>query len=126
LQKSGELELVGPYKSFHEALKVLVSTRGCDTCNYNKSQLKAAYLPVLNENVKEEISALYGIGEIPSVIMSPLQHFVESRNYLDSNFKACFGIKLFLPLTDDLVAGFDLAKPCTDQSDFALKIQARA
>lgn len=124
--KSGELELVGPYKSYHEALKVLVLTKGCDNCNQNKAQLKAAYLPVLNEKMKEEISALYGIGEMPSVIMSPLQHFVESRNYLDSNFKACFGIRLFQTLTDDLIAGFDLAKPCTDQRDFALKIQALA
>lgn len=125
-KKSGELESVGPYKSYHEALKFLVTTKGCDFCSCNKAQLKAAYLPVLNEKIKEEIESLYGIGQTPSVIMSPLQLFVEARNYLNTNFKARFGIELFQPLTDDLLAGFDLAKPCLDQRDFALKIQALA
>ena len=121
--KGNKQDLVGPYRSYHEALKFLVLTKGCDSCSSNKAQLKAAYLPVLNEKLKEEIHSLYGIGEIPSVIMSPLQNFVESRNYLDTSFKARFGIRLFRPLTDDLVAGFDIAKPCVDQRDFALKFK---
>ncbi|NLD65531.1 MAG: hypothetical protein GX648_03050 [Crenarchaeota archaeon] len=125
-KKTGKLELVGPYKSYFEALKVLVATKGCDSCTFNKAELKAAYLPFLNEKIKEEIASTYGIGHPPSVIMSPLQLFVETRNYLNINFKAKFGIDLFKPLTDDLVAGFDLAKPCVDQRDFALKIQALA
>lgn len=125
-KKSGQLELVGPYKSYFEALKVLVETRGCDSCNLNKAELKEAYLPVLNEKLKEEIATIYGIGQPPSVIMSPLQLFVEARNYLNINFKAKYGMELFQPLADDLVAGFDLAKPCVDQRDFAIKIQALA
>jgi len=125
-KKSKNLEHVGPYKSYHEALKILVLTKGCDSCSLNKSELKDAYLPILDEQIKAEIESLYGIGQTPSIIMSPLQDFVECRNYLDANFKNRFGIRLFLPLTDDAVAIKDLAKPCVNQTDFALKIQALA
>lgn len=124
--RSEKLEHVGPYKSYHEALKSLVLTKGCDSCSLNKSELKEAYLPILNEKIKDEIEALYGIGQTPAIIMSPLQDFTESRNYLNTNFKSRFGINLFLSLTDDAVAIKDLAKPCANQSDFALKIQALA
>lgn len=125
-KRSRKLEHVGPYKSYHEALKSLVLTKGCDACIANKSELKEAYLPVLDEQIKNEIESLYGIGQTPSIIMSPLQDFVESRNYLNTNFKSRFGINLFLSLTDDAVAIKDLAKPCVIQTDFALKIQALA
>ncbi len=125
-KRSGKLEHVGPYKSYHEALKTLVLTKGCDSCGFNKSKLKEAYLPILDEQIKTEIESLYGIGHTPAIIMSPLQDFVESRNFLDTNFKSRFGIRLFLSLTDDAVAIKDLAKPCVNQTDFALKIQALA
>ncbi len=125
-KRSGKLEKVGPYKSYHEALKFLVLTKGCDSCKFNRSQLKEAYLPVLDDQIKSEIEELYGIGETPSIIMSPLQNFVESRNFLNTNFKSRFGIDLFLSLTDDAVATKDLAKPCASQAEFALKIQALA
>jgi hypothetical protein len=124
--RSRKLEHVGPYKSYHEALKSLVLTKGCDVCSINKSELKEAYLPVLDEQIKVEIESLYGIGQTPAIIMSPLQDFTESRNYLNTNFKSRFGINLFLSLTDDAVAIKDLAKPCVNQADFALKIQALA
>ena len=125
-KKSGKIEKIGPYKSYHEALKFLVLTKGCDSCSFNKSQLKDAYLPVLDEQIKTEIESLYGIGQSTAIIMSPLQDFVESRNYLDANFKSLFGIRLFQTLTDDAVAIKDLMKPCVSQKDFALKIQALA
>lgn len=121
-----KLAHVGPYKSYHEALKSLVLTKGCDSCGFNKSKLKEAYLPVLDEQIKAEIESLYGIGQTPSIIMTPLQDFVESRNYLDANFKSRFGVRLFQSLTDDAVAIKDLAKPCVNQNDFALKISALA
>jgi hypothetical protein len=125
-KKSGMLQKVGPYKSYHETLKFLVMTKGCDECSFNKSALKEAYLPVLNEQIKAEIEETYGIGQASEIIMSPLQDFVASRNYLNVNFKSRFGIDLFLSLTDDPVATIDLAKPCANQTDFALKVQALA
>jgi hypothetical protein len=125
-KRSGKLAHVGPYKSYYEALRTLVLTKGCDSCGFNKSPLKEAYLPVLDEQIKTEIESLYGIGQTPAIIMSPLQDFVESRNFLDANFKSRFGIRLFRSLTDDAVAIKDLAKPCVNQTDFALKIQALA
>jgi hypothetical protein len=125
-KRSGNLEHVGPYKSYNEALRNLVLTHGCDSCSFNESKLKEAYLPVLDDKIREEMESVYGIGQMSSVIMTPLQNFVESRNYLDVNFKSRFGISLFQPLTDDSVAIIDLAKPCLNQRDFALKIQALA
>lgn len=123
---SGKLEMVGPYKSYSETLKYLVLTKGCDSCDLNKSNVKEAYLPILDENIKAEIESLYGIGQTPALIMSPLQDFVESRNFLDANFKSRFGVRLFISLTDDAVAIKDLVKPCVNQTDFRLKIQALA
>ncbi len=125
-KRTGKIEQVGPYKSYHEALKFLVLTKGCDSCTHNKSELKDAYLPVLDEQIKAEIESVYGIGQSTAIIMSPLQDFVEGRNYLDTNFKSLFGIRLFQTLTDDAVAIKDLMKPCVSQTDFALKIQALA
>ena len=125
-KRSKNLEHVGPYKSYHEALKTLVLTKGCDSCDFNQSPLKEAYLPVLDEQIKKEIESLYGICQTPSIVMSPLQDFVESRYFLDINFKSRFGFRLFRSLTDDAIAIKDLAKPCINQRDFALKIQALA
>ena len=124
-KKTGKLEKVGPYKSYHEALRFLVLTKGCDNCTLNKCKLKEVYLPVIDEHIKAEIEA-YGIGRTQEITLSPLQDFVESRNFLDTNFKAHFGFNLFLPLTDDAVAIKDLVKPCINQAGFALKIQALA
>lgn len=125
-KKSGTLDHVGPYRSYHEALRVLVLTKGCDSCEFNKSRVKDAYLPVLDEQLKLEMEALYGKDQEISVTLSPVQHFVESRNYLDMNFKARFGMRLFHSVPDDSVAVIDLTKSCNDQRDFSLKIQALA
>jgi len=125
-KKSGKVEHVGPYKSYYEALRTLNLTKGCDSCDFNKSELKEAYLPFLDEKFKEEMESLYGTDQELSVMMSPVQHFVESRNFLDVNFKYRFGIRLFQALADDSVAVIDLVKPCKDQKDFSLKIQALA
>jgi hypothetical protein len=124
--KSGKIESVGPYKNYHEALRFLTLTKSCDSCTFNKSEAKEAYLPLLDEKFKKEMETLYGIGQDLSVAMSPVQHFVESRNYLDVNFKTRFGVRLFNAVTDDSVAVIDLVKPCSDQKDFALKVQALA
>jgi hypothetical protein len=86
-RRTGETETVGPYKSYYETLKVLVMTKCCDSCSLNKTQLKAAYLPILDEMIKAENESLHGIGQPPSVIMSSLQSFVEIRTYLNIYFK---------------------------------------
>jgi len=125
-KKSGKLEKVGPYQSYFEALKNLTLTKECDSCSYNKLKAKDDYLPLLNEKFKEEMQSLYGKGDEVTITMSPVQSFVEYRKYLDVNFEARFGIKLFIPLADDPVAVVDLMKPCNNNKDFAFKIQALA
>jgi len=125
-KRSGKLERVGPYETFHKALRTLTLTKGCDSCEFNRDPNKASYLPLLDERVKEEIVEIFGEDHILSVVMGPLQFFVESRNYLDINFKNRFGVRLFRPLTDDSVALVDLVKPCQNARDFAIKIQALA
>jgi hypothetical protein len=70
--------------------------------------------------------ALYGKGDELTIAMSPVQTFVEYRKYLDLNFEARFGIKLFNPIIDDSVAVVDLMKPCNDKKTFAFKIEALA
>lgn len=123
-KKSVKLENVGPYKSYFEALKTLTLTKGCDSCSYNKLKAKNDYLPLLDKKFKEEMQSLYGKDDEVTITMSPVQSFVEYRKYLDVNFEARFGIKLFKPLTDDSVAVVDLMKSCNDNKDFIFKIQA--
>jgi len=125
-KKSGNLEKVGPYETYHKALRVLTLTKGCDSCEFNKAEDKTSYLPLLDEKVKQEMKALYGEEQTLSIIMEPLQYFVEYRNFLDVNFKARFGMRLFRSLPDDAVAVVDLIKPCQSAKDFAFKIQALA
>jgi hypothetical protein len=125
--KSGnDLENVGPYTTYHEALKVLVLTKGCDSCTLNNFKLKDAYLPYLNEKFKEEMTAIYGTDQSLTIVVNPVHNFVESRKYLDLNFQSRFNFKLFLSIMDDNVAVVDLIKPCISSQDFALKIQALA
>jgi hypothetical protein len=122
--KTGKLAKIGPYKSYYEALKFLVLTKGCDTCEHNKSPLKQAYLPILDEKIREEIETTYGSKQELLLTLNPIHQFSEYRNYIDVNFKDKFGIRLFQASADDLVALCDLIKPCQCQTDFALKIQA--
>jgi len=124
-KKSGKLEKTGPYETFHKALKTLTLTKGCDSCELNRSAEKASYLPLLDNKIKEEMREIYG-KEILSVVMKPLQVFVENREYLDINFKDRFGTIFFKSLPDDSVAIVECARPCKDARDFAIKIQALA
>lgn len=125
-RKSGNLEKVGPYETYHKALRVLTLTKGCDSCELNKAKDKTSYFPLLDEKVKQEMRALYGEEQTLSIVMKPLQYFVESRNFLDVNFEARFGMRFFRSLPDDAVAAVDLIKPCQNVKDFAFKIQALA
>lgn len=125
-RRSGKLERVGPYETFHKALRTLTLTKGCDSCEFNRDPNKALYLPLLDEKVREEMVKIFGENHILSVIMRPLRFFVESRNYLDIIFKNKFGVRLFRPLTDDSVASVDLIKPCQNAKEFAVKIQVLA
>lgn len=125
-KKTGKLEKVGPYKSYFEALRTLILTKGCDSCSYNKLKAKDDYLPLLDKKFKEEMQRLYGKDNEVTITMGSVQSFVEYRKYLDVNFEARFGIKLFKPLADDSVAVVDLMKPCKDKQDFIFKIQALA
>lgn len=125
-KKTGKLDNVGPYSSYHEALKTLALTKGCDSCQYNNSNVKDAFLPYLDEKFKEEMHAKYGTDPSFSVIVNPVNAFMHSRKYLDINFDAKFNFKLFINVIDDPVAAINLIKPCTDSMDFAVKIQALA
>jgi hypothetical protein len=125
-KKTGKVEDVGPYTSYHEALKILTLTKGCDSCKYNNSKVKDAYLPYLNEKFKEEMSAKYGTDKSLSLVINPVNAFVQSRKYLDINFEAKFNFKLFLNVIDDSVGAVNLIKPCNDSMDFAIKIQTLA
>jgi hypothetical protein len=125
-KKSGNLEKVGPYETYYKALRVLTLTKGCDSCKFNEAKDKISYLPLLDEKVKQEMSELYGGEQTLSIVMEPLQYFVESRNFLDVNFEARFGMRFFRSLPDDAVATVDLIKPCQNAKDFAFKIQALA
>jgi hypothetical protein len=123
--KGHQLQKVGPYNSYYEALQKLFLTKGCDSCQLNKSPLKQGYLPILNEKIKDEIAELYGTTDL-SITINPLHRFAEYRNYVDINFKDKFGMRLFNPLPDDLVVGYELLRSCSCQMDFALKIAALA
>jgi len=123
-KKSGKLEKVGPYETFHKALKTLALTQGCDSCEFNKYEDKASFLSLLDKKIKEEMIEIFGEDHILSVVMGPLQFFVENRNYLDINFEARFGKRLFKSVPDDPVAVVNLIKPCQNAVDFANKVQA--
>jgi hypothetical protein len=125
-KKTGKLDSVGPYTSYHEALKILALTKGCVSCKFNNSIVKEAYLPYLDEKFKEEMTAKYGTDNSLSIVVNPVNAFVNSRKYLDLNFESKFAFKLFLCGTDDPVAAINLIKSCNDEMDFALKIQTLA
>lgn len=124
-KKMGKIDDVGPYSSYHEAMKKLVLVKGCDSCDFNKSKVKAAYIPYLTEKLEEELRAKYG-NESPSLVINPVNTFVQARKYLDTNFESKFGFKLFTCVTDDPVGAVNLIKPCKSEEDFSLKIQTLA
>jgi len=125
-KKTGELEKIGPYESFHKALKTLTLVQGCDSCDFNKSDDKTSYLSLLNERIQEEIQETIGEEHVLQFVMGPLECFVKYRNYLDVIFKDCFGVRLFNSLPDDCMAIVSSIKPCENDEDFSLKIQAFA
>jgi len=125
-KKSGKLEMIGPYETFHKVLRTLTLTKGCDTCEFNGDESKASYLPLLDEKIEEEMREIFGENHILSIITGPVQSFVEWRKYLDIYFKKRFGIRLFKSLPDDCVAIVDSIKPCQEDRDFSMKIQALA
>lgn len=125
-KKTGKLEKIGPYDTFYEALKKLTLLKGCDSCEFNKSDSKATYLSLLKERIQEEAWETLGEEHILNVVYGPLESFVKYRNYLDVNFKHCFGFRLFNALPDDCIAVLTAIKPCKDYEDFSVKIQAFA
>jgi len=125
-KKSGKLEKIGPYDTFHKALKALTLTKGCDTCEFNKNDAKTSYLSLLKEKIQGEMQEIFGKEHILTVVMGPLECFVKYRNYLDVNFKDRFGVRLFNSVPNDCMAVVQSIKPCKDAEDFSLKIQAFA
>jgi hypothetical protein len=123
-KKSGTLERVGPYETFHRALRTLTLTKGCDSCKFNRYEDKTLYLPLLDKKIEEDLRENFE-REL-SVVVKPLHFFVEYRNFLDLNFKKRFGVRLFKSLPDDCVAVVDSIKPCQNAKDFASKIMALA
>jgi hypothetical protein len=71
-KKTDKMQKIGPYKSYYESLRYLVITKGCDTCEYNKSPLKQAYLSVLDEKMDEEISEMYGYKQDLLITLNPI------------------------------------------------------
>lgn len=124
-KKTGKMDKVGPYETFHKALKTLTLIRGCDSCEFNKDDSKTSYLPLLNEKIQEEMKETFGKEHL-EFVMGPLEYFVKYRDYLDINFKERFKIRLFNALPDDCMAVVQAVKPCNNSEDFALKIQAFA
>lgn len=125
-KKSGKLQKIGPYETFHKALKTLTLTQGCDTCDFNTSDAKTSYLSLLKERIQEELQETMGDEQVLHFVMGSLECFVKYRDYLDVNFKDSFGFRLFNTLPDDCIAIVSSIKPCNDDEDFSLKIQALA
>jgi len=125
-KKSGKLKRVGPYETFHKALRLLTLTKGCDSCEFNRYEDKASFLSLLDKRIEKEMREIFGEDHILSVVMGSLQFFVENRSYLDVNFKDRFGTRLFKSVPDDPVAIVNLIKPCQNAGDFTTKIQALA
>ncbi len=121
-KRSEKIEKVGPYQTYGQVLKYLNLSKNCDSCEFNTSQNKTDLIPLLDEKVMEEMKELYGT----SLVMPPIQLFVENRNYFDTNFKDKFGRNFFKPVLDDMLAVVDFTKPCTDCENFSYKIQALA
>lgn len=125
-KKTGKMEHVGPYETFHKALRTLVLTKGCDSCEFNKSDSKKSYLSLLDQRIQEEMKEMFGQEHILTFVMGPLECFVKYRNYLDITFKDRFKVRLFKPMPEDCMAIVQSIKPCKTSEDFALKIQAFA
>jgi len=125
-KKTGKMESVGPQESFHKALKILTLTKGCDSCEFNESKEKDTFLLTLEEEIEKEAIELFGEEHILSRVKGAVLNFVQYRNYFDIHFKDKFGVRFFKSVPDDSIAVVDLINPCSNQREFALKIQALA
>jgi hypothetical protein len=124
-KKSMKLEKVGPYETFNKALKTLALTKGCDSCEFNKYEAKSSFLSTLNEKIEEEMRENFE-GNIFSIYTGPVQTFVKNRKYFDLRFESKFKTRFFKPLLDDCVATVDSIKPCENEEQFSMKVQALA
>jgi len=124
-KKSGKLDKIGPYVTFIGALKALALTKGCDSCEFNKYEAKSSFLSTLNEKIEEEMRENFD-GNIYSMLTGPVQAFVRNRKYFDINFKNRFKTGFFKPLLDDCLATVDSIKPCENEEQFSMKVQALA
>lgn len=125
-KKTEKMEKIGPCETFHKALKTLTLVKGCDSCEFNKDDSKESLLGFLNERIKEEIEENIGEEHVLSLVNGPLWRFVEYRDYLDINFKALFGVRLFNSLPEDCMAVTRFITPCRCSEDFSIKIQSLA
>lgn len=125
-KKSGKLDSVGPYDTFHKAIRTLTLTKGCDSCDFNRSEGKSSFLSALDEKIEEEISEIFGDKNIYSMLTGPVQAFVRNRKYLDINFRNRFNTRFFTSLPDDCLAVVDSVKPCQNEEQFVMKVQALA
>jgi hypothetical protein len=125
-KKSGALEKIGPYDTFHQALRKLTLEKDCDSCELNNNPSKASYLPLLDKKIRDDMVETLGEEHVLSLVMGPLQLFVEYRKYVDLNFENRFGTRFFRSLPDDCTAVVESIKPCQSANDFAVKIQALA
>ncbi len=124
-KKTGKLDQIGPYETFNRALKMLALTRGCDSCGFNEYEAKSSFLSTLNQKIEEEIRENFN-GDVYSMLTGPVEAFVRNRKYFDINFKNRFGTGFFKPLLDDCLATVDSAKPCENEEQFSMKVQALA
>jgi hypothetical protein len=125
-KKTENIDSVGPYRTYYEALKVLALTKGCVRCPFNRSLFKDVYLSFLDEKVKEQMGEIYGNDQSVKLLIDSLNNFAAAKCYLDINFESRFGFKLFLPLVEDSVATLNLLKPSSSSTDFAVKLQLLA
>jgi hypothetical protein len=123
-KRMGKLESVGPQDSFNKVLKTLILTKGCDTCQYNLSENKDDYLTKIEDEIEKEAIELLGEEHVLYRLKGNVYSFLEYRDYLDLHFKNLFGIRLFTSVPDDTKAVVDMAMPCSNPKEFALKIQA--
>lgn len=123
-KKSGKLDKIGPYETIVKAIKMLALTKGCDSCEFNKYEPKSSFLSTLNGEIEEEMRENFK--DIHSMLTRPVQAFVRNRQYFDINLKNRFKIGFFKPLLDDCIATVDSIKPCENEEQFAMKVQALA
>jgi len=123
-KKTEKLGSIGPQDSFNKVLKILTLTKGCDTCQYNRSENKDIFLKKIEEEIEKEALELLGEEHVLYRLKRNLYKFLEYRCYLDTHFDKIFGVRLFKSLPDDTRAVADITMPCSNQKEFALKIQA--